>query len=205
MTPQVDWLLVFTNLASGVWTMEQAAAYAGVSVAHLEGQILAARQLGGRMADLAVRIIARYGLGAAATGAGTAVGARVLMWVLGVSLFTGVLIAGGYAAYKYFGSRTSNANRTEITKGTPCPSPLPTVTKKCPWTPEGYTVNPCTVGFCWDGGPQGALACKQEETVPNSGRTYTTDLVCSEGFEAVRDPCTNVILRCVPKAPPPAE
>lgn len=166
-------------------------------MAHLEGQVLAARQLGGRMADLAVRIIARYGLGAAATGAGTAAAARVLMWVLGVSLITGVIIVGGYTAYKYLNSRPANSNQPAVTKATPCPSPLPTVTKKCPWTPEGYAVNPCTVGYCWDGGPQGSLACKQEQDVPNAGRTYTTDLVCGEGYEAERDPCTNVILRCV--------
>lgn len=81
----------------------------------------------------------------------------------------------------------------------PCPSPLPRTARKCPWTPDGYSVGECTSGFCWDGGPQGSLACKQEETVPNSGRTYTSDLVCSEGYTAERDPCTNVILRCVKK------
>lgn len=81
--------------------------------------------------------------------------------------------------------------------GAPCPSPLPTAARKCPWTPEGYSVHPCTTGFCWDGGPQGALACKQEQSVPNSGRTYTTDLVCNEGYTATRDRCTGVILGCV--------
>jgi F0F1-type ATP synthase membrane subunit b/b' len=79
---------------------------------------------------------------------------------------------------------------------TPCP-PLVTEYRKCPWTPDGYTVEACGPGYCWDGGPQGALACKQEQDVENSGRTYTTDLVCSEGYVAERDPCTNVILRCV--------
>lgn len=77
-----------------------------------------------------------------------------------------------------------------------CP-PLVTERRKCPWTPEGYGVEPCGPGFCWDGGPQGSLACKQEEGVENAGRTYTSDLVCAEGYAAERDPCTNVILRCV--------
>jgi hypothetical protein len=77
----------------------------------------------------------------------------------------------------------------------PCPE-LVLERRKCPWTPDGYSVEPCGPGFCWDGGPQGALACKQEQGVANSHRTYTTDLVCDDGYVAERDPCTNVILRC---------
>ncbi len=83
----------------------------------------------------------------------------------------------------------------QTTPAAPCPS-LERRPHKCPWTPEGYSVGACTPGFCWDGGPQGALACKQENGVPNSGRSYTTDLLCSAGFTAVRDSCTGVILRC---------
>jgi hypothetical protein len=83
----------------------------------------------------------------------------------------------------------------------PCPTPV-LERRKCPWSPSGYTVEPCGPGFCWDAGPQGALACKQENSVPNSGRNYISDLVCNEGYVAERDPCTNVILRCVrPGAP----
>lgn len=198
MDPRVDWLMVFTKLASGVWTMEQAAAYTGMSVAALEAQILAARTLGGRLADLAVRIITRYGLGAAAgavagtTAAATAI--RVGLALLGVGLLAGTLLLGGYAAYQFYNSTSGGTSATQPKK---CPSPVPVVREKCPWTPEGYSVEPCTQGFCWDGGPQGALACKQKDTVPNSGRTYTSDLVCSEGYTAERDPCTNVIIRCV--------
>jgi hypothetical protein len=171
-----------------------------MSVSALEAQILAARTLGGRLADLAVRIIARYSLGAAAgAAAGTAVGStiiRVGLAVLGVGLLTGVLLLSGYAAYQYYNSRPGGiiSNQTK-----PCPSPVPTVREKCPWTPEGYAVESCSKGFCWDGGPQGSLACKQKDSVPNSGRTYTSDLVCSEGYVAERDTCTNVILRCVKK------
>jgi hypothetical protein len=83
----------------------------------------------------------------------------------------------------------------------PCPTPV-LERRKCPWSPSGYAVEPCGPGFCFDAGPQGALACKQEQSVPNSGRNYTSDLVCNEGYVAERDRCTNVILRCVrPGAP----
>lgn len=79
---------------------------------------------------------------------------------------------------------------------TECPSPQ-LVTEKCPWTPEGYTVNECAPGMCWDGGPQGSLACKQAEAPPNSHRSYTGNVLCDEGYEAVVDPCTaNLVLEC---------
>jgi hypothetical protein len=65
--------------------------------------------------------------------------------------------------------------------------------------PEGYTIeHPCGPGFCWDGGPRGSGACKQEQDVPNGRRTYTTDLICLDGFTEVRDKCTHVLLRCDP-------
>jgi len=95
------------------------------------------------------------------------------------------------------GNGDGNGNGNGGEGGKPCPSPLPKVTKKCPWTPEGFSVGECTEGFCWDGGPQGSLACKQEQSVPNSGRTDLSDLRCSDGYQAERDPCTGVILRCV--------
>lgn len=93
-----------------------------------------------------------------------------------------------YAIYQTF----TNQNLTEK----PCNTPI-MMRQKCPWTPEGYTTEECPEGWCWDGGPQGSLACKQEQSVPNSGRTYTSDLACNEGYTAERDPCTNVIIRCV--------
>jgi hypothetical protein len=76
-----------------------------------------------------------------------------------------------------------------------CPEPV-TVLEKCPWSPEGYSVEPCTEGFCYDAGPQGALHCVQRDSVPNSGRTYGSSLVCNEGYEAILDPCTTVIKEC---------
>lgn len=114
----------------------------------------------------------------------------------------GKFIAGGFSVICELKSDrtlgTTDAASVEISKASePCPSPLPTVTKKCPWTPEGYSVGTCTTGFCWDGGPQGALACKQEQNVPNSGRTDTNNLVCNQGFTEQRDRCTGVILQCV--------
>jgi len=115
----------------------------------------------------------------------------------GVLVVTAVLGAATYGAANFLGSRFGDKPVKPGTHATGqiCPPQTPTA-RKCPWTPEGYLVQPCGPGFCWDGGPQGALACKQEASVPNSGRTYTTDLVCSEGFVAFKDPCTNVILRC---------
>lgn len=70
------------------------------------------------------------------------------------------------------------------------------VTKKCPWTPDGYAVNPCNEGFCWDGGPQGSLACKPEKSVPNAVRTDTNGLRCADGFTAKSDACTGLITAC---------
>lgn len=128
--------------------------------------------------------------------------------IIGASVLVLAGLIGGYI-WSQSGDKpvepgpAMNRNRTEQAKasptagGMPCPSPLPRIQHKCPWTPEGYEVNECTTGFCWDGGPQGSLACKQEQSVPNSGRTYTSDLNCNEGYKAERDPCTGVILRCV--------
>lgn len=117
-------------------------------------------------------------------------GSAIAAAVIGGGLLIGLIFAVWTAYDIYSLSSGDDA-------GAPCPSPIPTAARKCPWTPEGYSVQPCTQGFCWDGGPQGALACKQEQSVPNSGRTYTTDLVCNEGYTATRDRCTGVILGCV--------
>jgi hypothetical protein len=79
----------------------------------------------------------------------------------------------------------------------PTCAPLVMERRKCPWTPEGYGVEPCGPGFCWDGGPHGSLACKQEVAVENSHQSDLSNLVCNDGYVPERDPCTNVILRCV--------
>jgi hypothetical protein len=93
----------------------------------------------------------------------------------------------------------------------PCPKDCPGKrSHKCPWTPEGYSITPCCPGFCWDGGGLGSLSCDQEvpgapgeerygnPTVPNSRRSYTTDLICNDGFVPVRERCTGILLQCVP-------
>lgn len=120
-------------------------------------------------------------------------GAALVKLVVGATGIISLLFAAWTLYEIYQAVRPSGPSVSQ-----PCPTPV-YERRKCPWTPEGYSVEPCGPGFCWDGGPQGSLACKQEESVPNSGRTYTTDLVCNEGYVAERDPCTNVILRCVKK------
>jgi hypothetical protein len=74
----------------------------------------------------------------------------------------------------------------------------PQVRKKCPWTPEGFEVKECGPGFCYDGGPRGTLACKQEnQNVPNARVNDLNNIFCADGFTTpVRDPCTGVLLRC---------
>jgi hypothetical protein len=78
----------------------------------------------------------------------------------------------------------------------PCPTPVLEY-RRCPWTPQDASIQPCRPGFCWDGGFQGSLACKQEKDVPNSRRGELRDIICNDGYVAEQDPCTGVILRCV--------
>jgi hypothetical protein len=81
----------------------------------------------------------------------------------------------------------------------PCP-PLERRAVKCPWTPDGYSVGECTPGFCWDGGPQGFLACKQLETAPGVARGENLNPYCPTGTP-IWDRCTGVLTACAP--PPP--
>ena len=96
------------------------------------------------------------------------------------------------------GNVPGSPGATPAATGPACPAQTRSA-RKCPWTPNGFTVGECTSGFCWDGGPQGSLACKQEKDVPNSKRTYTTDIECAEGHTAKREPCTGVIQSCEPQ------
>jgi hypothetical protein len=115
--------------------------------------------------------------------------------MLGLGLLGAFVLWGAWTIYQRWQAPAGQQAGTE-----PCP-PLTPEYRRCPWTPEQYTISsPCTEGFCFDGGPQGTLACKQENTdVPNARLTDLRDVVCNDGFpNAVRDRCTNVLLRCDP-------
>jgi hypothetical protein len=71
--------------------------------------------------------------------------------------------------------------------------PLPRVREPCPWTPAGYSVGECDLGFCWDGGPNGFLACKPKETPANAHRNENSNLECNAGFVGSVDPCTRML------------
>ncbi|MBI4955823.1 MAG: hypothetical protein HY908_27640 [Myxococcales bacterium] len=79
----------------------------------------------------------------------------------------------------------------------PCPEKVKS-SKLCPWSPKGASSGPCDPGFCFDGGFNHSLACKQEnQNVPNAHPTDLNDLVCNDGFRSqVRDRCSGVLLRC---------
>ena len=122
---------------------------------------------------------------------------RVLKLALGAAVLLGALLVVGYL---FRSADLSTGGGTGPGPGPTVPptcAPLVMERHKCPWTPEGFTVEPCGPGFCWDGGPQGSLACKQEVGVENSHQSDLSVLVCNDGYYPERDPCTNVILRCV--------
>ncbi len=86
---------------------------------------------------------------------------------------------------------------------TPPPCPTPTLRQeKCPWTPDGYSVGECTPGFCWDGGPQGFLACKQKDIPPGVSRGENMNPHCATGVP-VYDRCTGLLTACAPMPPSP--
>jgi hypothetical protein len=190
-------------------TTVAAAELAGEKAAEVlaaEGMEAAAVEAGKKKAQEAVlnqtvKRVATQGVGEAAKSAIRSTLGRAAF--LGMSIGAWILLGIGIAAIGIGGYIYSRGDAPveagPRAKGEDCP-PLTRTAHKCPWTPDGHSVGECTPGFCWDGGPQGALACKQEADVPNSGRTYTSDLVCNEGFEANKDPCTGVILSCDAKA-----
>lgn len=207
------WVAVLTKLSKlarlgrlNAKEFKAAADAIGKTPSGLKNNILAATRLSGLEAQLARDIVSTVGEAALETlaiEAAEIVGAATAGWLastLGISLSTVIigaivigLVAGGIYIYSQSGTHSGNVGDTPV----PCPTQVPRL-QKCPWTPDGYSIGSCAPGWCWDGGPQGALACKQEQSVPNSGRTYTSDLVCNEGFSPERDPCTNVITKCVP-------
>jgi hypothetical protein len=51
--------------------------------------------------------------------------------------------------------------------------------------------------MCFDAGPRGSRACKQEKSPANSRRSYTGNVLCNEGYKTEFDPCIpNLVLRC---------
>ena len=120
---------------------------------------------------------------------------RSLRRLLGAAVLIGALLAIWYVA------KEASPALDRGTGGQPgvtptCP-PQVSERRKCPWSPDGYTVEPCPPGFCYDAGPQGSLSCKQENAVENSHQNDLSTLVCNDGYYPERDPCTNVIVRCV--------
>ena len=71
--------------------------------------------------------------------------------------------------------------------------------EKCSWSPDGYKVDPCPPGYCFDTGPRGSYICVQIDNVTNGKRSYTGRIICQDGFVAERDPCSSLILECVPQ------
>ncbi len=120
-------------------------------------------------------------------------GGMGLRIVLGVTTAISILMLL-WGLYSIFTSSTKPS--VSVSGEGPCPTPV-LERRKCPWSPDGYAVEPCGPGFCFDSGPQGALACKQEQGVPNAYRNYTSDLNCADGYAPERDRCTGVIVQCV--------
>jgi len=150
-------------------------------------------QSGGQFAGAALLFARKLGLmaleGAAATAAGISTAT-----LLGIgAVVVGAILIGGYIWSRGEAPVEPGPRGT----GEDCPQQTMTA-RPCPWMPTGYSVGECGPGFCWDGGPQGTLACKQENTnVPNAHLNDLNNLVCNDGFGTpVRDPCTGVLLRC---------
>jgi len=68
----------------------------------------------------------------------------------------------------------------------------------CPWSPKSASAEPCSPGFCWDGGFQGSLACKPEVEIPNGHRNDLSNIICNGGFHLVFEECTGIPKSCDP-------
>lgn len=218
----LDWPKIFRLFAWSEYTLEEVAQQEGITPEELRRQIRnqstggrnmeAARNALKRLEKLEQRALVEAGKNIVKTkvkqevvkAGGKEVGKAAARWAIvrgGVRL---LMVLGGIAAavallmtaYDLWQATSGTSSGAGGVAPTPCPE-LVLERRKCPWSPDGYAVEPCGPGFCYDAGPQGALSCKQEESVPNSYRNYTSDLVCEEGYVAERDPCTSVILRCV--------
>jgi len=225
---RMTWEQIVFKLSTGTWTLAEAVRLTALTPRALSLRLALTEAAGGTVGRAAASALVRLGLtkvaagvagagaGAAGAGAAGAGGLGVLGW-LGVIGVIAAIAAGGY--WVYTRNQAPSATSVPISGGvvegggaerggvelggagdgdaTPCPDASEHQTA-CPWTPAGYAVGTCGPGKCWDGGPQGTLACKQPETPTNAGRSYTNDVVCGDGFAARFDRCTGVVLSCDP-------
>lgn len=80
----------------------------------------------------------------------------------------------------------------------PCP-PIPVASfqrRLCPWSPKDVSAEPCSAGFCWDGGFRGTLACKPEKDVPGGYRNDLNNILCPAGSHLVLEECSGVPTSC---------
>jgi hypothetical protein len=145
-----------------------------------------ARQAGARGGATIASRVAQAGR----VGAQTILGLSPPAWIA-IGVGTALVLIGGYIWSRGDAPVVPGARMT----GENCPE-LVYAPRKCPWSPDGYTVGDCTPGFCFDTGPQGTYACKQESDAPNARRTDLNDVVCDPPSVARKDPCTKVILAC---------
>ncbi|MCC6624403.1 MAG: hypothetical protein IT385_24340 [Deltaproteobacteria bacterium] len=204
---RMGWEQVVFKLSTGAWTLAEAVKHTALSPRALAMRLGLTEAAGGVVGRAAASALVRLGLakaaagvaaGGVAAGAGGAGGLGLLGW-LGIAGLVIAVGVGGYWVYKRSSAQASSTATQQVVDDRGgdevCPEPVQHRTA-CPWTPEGYTVEPCGPGKCWDGGPQGALACKQPETPEYGGRSYTNDVVCGEGRVPKHDPCTGVVLSC---------
>jgi len=154
-------------------------------------------------AELAPVVAAGGGL--AVTEASTGLLGTAAAW-LGISASTlviGALVIGAavVAGVVYVKTRTTHAGApTEVeaveTPPEPCP-PNVMEARLCPWTPKSAAAKPCGPGFCFDGGFNGSLSCKQQALPENAERIDLSGVKCKHGFTEHRDRCTNVVAECV--------
>lgn len=214
------WEEVVFKISTGTWTIQQALQHTGFSLQALMTRLSmtaadrtvsaalsnAARTAATKAAASGAPVVASGGLlgifkaigswlgltGAAATAAGIV----VVTAALGVATYAGSQVAGGMAADEPTavpGPRGDPEHRRD------CP-PERRHETMCPWGPQSdeYFVGECGRAWCWDGGGRGTGACKPLHKPDNAKRTYTRDVICYPGFDAIVDPCTNTIIRCVP-------
>lgn len=201
----------------------------GATVAAAEtAATVAATAAGGTIVAAAATEVVVAGAGGTAAG-GTATAAAGWLSTLGpVGLTVGALIIGGLLIGGVMWYKNKDACACETpTSGTPAasdvivakgatPTPKAATTraaaptavtcsaqtktvKLCPDSPKGAAAQACGPGFCWDGGYNHTLACKQEVLPANAHRGYTSEVICNDGYAAAVDSCSNVVTACVKK------